>query len=365
MVAVDWKIYEDCGGEATFVLTKSELPLYSDNGWDSVLVLSRENSDKLALSRENSTGFSALSRDSSQKLVLGKDNFDKVVLSRENSELPDNGLIMCRENSGFLASLARETSADFGRIVFGFNEDVVLPPINLPIIKGEEHQMTAEYEDKEQSAKQAAVVLAELPTNCRAEQIGTDDKSHLPQRRKSCDPRSRGAPGPQSQGKKESKRGVHVRDRPDMQQTARDGAVHWANGVKKLRAEWQERAGVRPAFRANYAAQVEAAHGRIKSKQECLLRFLQLAADDGLLIPGPFIEGGFFGWARFAVAVGRAAEFRAGLEALFPKGFREDTLKETFRRAGLIPERWQWAQAWQGVVAFEFRQTGHEDPSKA
>jgi hypothetical protein len=140
-----------------------------------------------------------------------------------------------------------------------------------------------------------------------------------------------------------------------MQQTARDGAAHWAACVRKIRTAWTARAMQRPEFRSQYAGQVDAAHGRIKSKQECLLRFLQMAADDGIVTPGPFGAGGFFGWSRFEVASGRAAEFRRGLEGLFPAGFREDTLKETFRRAGLIPERWQWEQGWRGGVPFEFR----------
>jgi hypothetical protein len=138
-----------------------------------------------------------------------------------------------------------------------------------------------------------------------------------------------------------------------MQRTARDGAAHWANCIRRVRSEWAARSN---AFRAEYGSQVEAASGRIKSKQECLLRFLQMAADDGVIAPGPFTAGGgFFGWTRFAVTAGRAAEFRQALEALFPDGFREDTLKETFRRAGLIPERWQWDHGWRGTAAFEFR----------
>jgi hypothetical protein len=168
-----------------------------------------------------------------------------------------------------------------------------------------------------------------------------------------CAPRPRRPPAP-----RESRRGAHVRDRPDMQRTARDGAAHWANCVRKVRAEWSAR---NLAFRTEYGSQVEAAQGRIKSKQECLLRFLQMAADDGVVAPGPFVlGGGFFGWTRFAVAPGRAVEFRRALEALFPDGFREDTLKETFRRSGLIPERWQWEHGWRGTAAFEFRErTGH------
>ena len=142
-----------------------------------------------------------------------------------------------------------------------------------------------------------------------------------------------------------------------MQRTARDGAVHWATQLRAVRAAWTARAFWSQAFLARYAGQVEAAQGRIKSKQECLLRFLQMSAADGLVAPGPFSAagGGFFGWLRFSVVPGRAAEFRGAMEALFPAGFKEDTLKETFRRAGLIPERFQWELGWCGAVPFEFR----------
>jgi hypothetical protein len=140
-----------------------------------------------------------------------------------------------------------------------------------------------------------------------------------------------------------------------MQQTARDGAVHWAACVRTIRTAWTARAMLRPDFLSQYKGQVDAAYGRIRSKQECLLRFLQMAADDGIVTPEPFGAGGFFGWSRFKVASGRAADFRRGLEDLFPAGFREDTLKETFRRARLIPERWQWEQGWRGGVFFEFQ----------
>lgn len=167
-----------------------------------------------------------------------------------------------------------------------------------------------------------------------------------------CSPRARRPPM-----KRESRRGAHVRERPQMQRTARDGAAHWAARVREVRARWTERASRSPGFRGTYYPQVEAAQGRIKSKQECLLRHLQMAADDGAIAPGPFAagRGGFFGWCRFTVVASRASEFRRSLEALFPPGFREDTLKETFRRAGLIPERWQWAEAWQGSTAFVYR----------
>jgi hypothetical protein len=162
---------------------------------------------------------------------------------------------------------------------------------------------------------------------------------------------SRGAPG-----LLESWRGAHVKERLDMQrQTAMAGAAHWAACVSTIRTVWAARATLWPDFRCQYAGQVDAARGRIDAKQECLLRFLQMAADDGIVTPGPFGVGGFFGWSRFKVASGRAVDFRRGLEELFPAGCREGTLKETFLQTALIPERWQWEQGWRGGVPFVFR----------
>jgi hypothetical protein len=150
-------------------------------------------------------------------------------------------------------------------------------------------------------------------------------------------------------------RGAHVRERPEMQQAARDGAAHWLQRVAGVRAEWGRAAESQPGFREQYGPQVQAAHGRVKAKLECLLRTLQLAAHGGLIAPawhaaGP--AGGFFGWAGFEVAGGRAAEFRAAVAGLFPAGFREETVRETFRRAGLVPAQWRWELGWSGAARF-------------
>ena len=151
-------------------------------------------------------------------------------------------------------------------------------------------------------------------------------------------------------------RGAHVRERPDMQQAARDGAAHWLQRVAGVRAEWEQAAAQSGCgFREQFSGQVAAAHGRVKAKLECLLRTLHLAAHAGLIAPvwdpaGP--AGGFFGWAGFHVAPGRAAEFRAAVEGLFPAGFREETVRETFRRAGLVPAHWRWEQGWRGEARF-------------
>ncbi len=113
----------------------------------------------------------------------------------------------------------------------------------------------------------------------------------------------------------------------------------------RVRAECARAAQGEAGFRDRYQPQLDAARGRVKAKLECLLRTLQLAAHAGLIAPvwdpaGP--AEGFFGWAGFDVVAGRAGEFRSTVARLFPAGFREETVRETFRRAGLVPAQWCW-----------------------
>ncbi len=158
-------------------------------------------------------------------------------------------------------------------------------------------------------------------------------------------------------------RGAHVRERPDMQQAARDGAAHWLQQLRRVRADWAAAAQANPSFGAEHRAQADAAAARVKAKLECLLRTLQLAAHAGLITPLPAPAqpaerdgsggaAGFFGWVGFVVHAGRAAEFRAAVAGLFPAAFREETVRETFRRAGLVPAGWRWADGWCGAAPF-------------
>jgi hypothetical protein len=304
------------------------------------------------------------------------DENENLSLDRECSD----SLTFGRENSGFLGTLARETSGNIVQLLRETSQDLdfSLAPITSPVNDG---KIGA---DKLQTSVHDETATASLSrhggqSNPPRQSHGTTMLFAVPNRSDIRDPSdarvasfgSTAPPATSSQGadpvipyvhrpptKRESRRGAHVRERPQMQRTARDGATHWAARVRDVRTEWAERASRSPGFKTTYYGQVEAAQGRIKSKQECLLRTLQMAADDGTIAPGPFAAdrgGGFFGWCRFTVVAGREAEFRRSLEALFPPDFREDTLKETFRRAGLIPERWQWAEAWRGTTAFVYR----------
>jgi hypothetical protein len=150
-------------------------------------------------------------------------------------------------------------------------------------------------------------------------------------------------------------RGAHVRDRPDMQQAARDGAAHWNQRLRQVKAEWAAVADGPggDAFRLRYQPQLDAAAGRVKAKLECLLRKLHLAEHQGDVVGTPAAPGhGFYGWGGFRVVAGRAREWRGTVEGLFPAGFKEETVRETFRRAGLVPAGWRWGEGWAGVAPF-------------
>ena len=333
-VSVDIDMFED----STFVLgprrsdESDGLPMYlggadlcfsRENSLSQAFVLDREPSGTFSRSRSFKEGFDfcPMSRQDSTSLI---DNVDKVVLGQDNS----TDLALSRENSGFLGFLARETSANLAGLLCGTSSDI-------SDLVGFEHQ-----EHQAPSAPRRRDIL-DLDDSLDLDRTSLTSAASAK--------RSRGAPS-------KSLRGAHVKNRPDMQQTARDGAAHWAACVRTVRATWGERAARRPDFVERFGGQEAAAHGRIKAKQECLLRFLQLAADDGIVAPAEFGAGGFFGWSRFIVVAGRGGAFRRGLEGLFPAGFREDTLKEAFRRAGLLPEQFQWEEGWRGGVAFEYRE---------
>jgi hypothetical protein len=337
-VTVDFDMLED----SAFVLADG-LPMFTDVDFS----LSRENSlsKSFRLEREPSRTFSrsrsfreeleicSMSRENSTSFI---DNMDKVVLGRDNSA----DLSLTRENSGFLGFLARETSANLAAILSGTSSDIsdVVDFVDHKGLKQEEKKVSSSAATVSPSGRRCDELLGMM-----------DNLDQTSPRSGIVTKLGRGAPS-------KSRRGEHVKNRPDMQRTARDGAAHWAARVREVRSEWAERAARRPEFAARFGAQAAAAHGRVKAKQECLLRFLQLAADDGAVAPAEFGPGGFFGWRRFVVAAGRGDDFRRGLEGLFPAGFKEDTLKETFRRAGLLPERFRWEQGWRGGAAFEFRE---------
>jgi len=141
-----------------------------------------------------------------------------------------------------------------------------------------------------------------------------------------------------------------------MPKNAREGAQHWNKQVGELRAkckEWKWKEHLAEAFDEQAR---ESHRKRYRAQKECLLLRLQLAADDGLVVPalGATAAEGFCGWLGFVVAPGEADRFRAELAGMFPEGSKEPTLEQAFRRAGLVPEGSQWHQGWGGGAPFKF-----------
>lgn len=157
-----------------------------------------------------------------------------------------------------------------------------------------------------------------------------------------------------------SMRGAHVRERPHMQQTARDGQRHWGEKVVELRSRWTElRMWEQHEEFHNQIKMCTRLH--IKSQHECLLRQLQLALVEGLIVvPAELTfsadeSQSFLGWTGFAIVPERGAEFRRRIEDMFAHPPQDKTLNNTLRRAGLVPQR-GWGEAWSGCGAFVFNQ---------
>ena len=149
-----------------------------------------------------------------------------------------------------------------------------------------------------------------------------------------------------------SRRGENLRSRTEKSALARDD---WAARVAALRAECEARRWRLPESTTDlFEQQIRAAHRSVKAQKECILRFLQLAADDGLLVPALDQHApSFFGWVGFTAAPGRAHELRAAAEELFGG---ETTLERAFLRAGLEPEGFHRRRGWDWAVAFRFRE---------
>ena len=149
-----------------------------------------------------------------------------------------------------------------------------------------------------------------------------------------------------------SRRGENLRSRTEESALARDD---WAARVAALRAECEARRWRLPESTTDlFEQQIRAAHRSVKAQKECILRFLQLAADDGLLVPALDQHApSFFGWVGFTAAPGRAHELRAAAEELFGG---ETTLERAFQQAGLEPEGFHRRRGWDWAVAFRFRE---------
>lgn len=151
-----------------------------------------------------------------------------------------------------------------------------------------------------------------------------------------------------------SSRGAHVRERPEMQRNARDGQKHWGTQVKEMRQLWADKDMSKHTHFEQQINMCTRLH--IKSQHECLLRQLQMAAVEKIIIPSKFLDDekeSFLGWTGFEVAEDHGAEFRKRIEALFASTPSDKTLNNTFRRAGLVPDH-SWAEAWNGIGGFVY-----------
>mmetsp|Transcript_14676 Transcript_14676/g.34811 ORF Transcript_14676/g.34811 Transcript_14676/m.34811 type:complete len:296 (+) Transcript_14676:80-967(+) len=167
--------------------------------------------------------------------------------------------------------------------------------------------------------------------------------------------------------KKKRSRGEHVKNRPDVQQTGRNGAADWAKKLQELRAEWElNRVGEQhAAFKAQLAMRQRM---RTRARLECLLRKLQLCTIAGEIEPAAFSESeeeSFLGWTGFCVYKERAPEFRHSIQSMFPKWGKMDdkTLNCILRDAGLVPTR-SWPEAWAGLSCFVFQPSMRENKRK-
>jgi hypothetical protein len=235
--------------------------------------------------------------------------------------------------------------------------------------ESEEESSSAESSDGE--ARKAAAVLAREATIARRMSTRNAGKP----KRKIVDTDEEESdeeyiPGGKSMGRSSAKRakkssgsysgshnnrGAHVKGRPEMQETARRGQEHWARQVQELREKWREER----CWEADSAfqGQLELLQRRhIKSQHECLLRCLHIATGRGMVKPSTYnnAEGkSFLGWTGFSVVPSRAQEFREMVEEMFPSPLLENTLHNTFRRAGLVPG--SWGEAWLGLSPFMYK----------
>lgn len=218
-----------------------------------------------------------------------------------------------------------------------------------------ESSSSAESEAEEEPARRVSARNVGKPKRKLVELDDSDDDYMPPSTSKKGSKKAKKGGASRPSGYSQNNRGAHVKGRPEMQETARNGQRHWKDEVNNLRAKWQDAR----CFEANPAFQSQLelmARRHIKNQHECLLRALHIAAAQGMIDPAPFntAEGrSFLGWTGFSVRPDRAAEFRSAVEEMFPQPLLENTLHNTFRRAGLVPS--SWSDAWLGFAPFGYK----------
>jgi len=165
--------------------------------------------------------------------------------------------------------------------------------------------------------------------------------------------------GPNANGKK--RRGMHVVDKPEMPQTARDGQHDWQQQRQPLEDEWESKGvGANELFKS----QIEKCKLACKNQKLCLLFVLQLFVVDGVITPNlnealvDSTEDSFFGWTGFSVNPQHSSWFRSKIESLWPgqNPPRETTLNNAFRRCGFIPTTsWDAAIRGHDSAAFTYK----------
>lgn len=154
---------------------------------------------------------------------------------------------------------------------------------------------------------------------------------------------------------------MHVVDKPEMPQTAREGQHDWQLQRQPLEEEWERRGvGENELFKL----QIEKCKLACKNQKLCLLFVLQLFVVDGVITPSlneslmDSVEESFLGWTGFSVNPLQSQWFRSRIESLWlgPNPPRETTLNNAFRRCGFVPSSsWDAAIRGHGDAAFTYK----------
>lgn len=300
-----------------------------------------------ALAREKSTDFSRL---------------DGSALLRAQSD--DLQLLLLRSRSqNMLQSLGAELAASIKANNAAEEAPACPPPSteSAPPLREEDEDAASssdtetEEEAPEEPQRRVSARNIGKPKRKLAELEDSDDDYIPPSSSKKGSKKAKKGGSHRTGGYAHNNRGAHVKGRPEMQETARNGQRHWATEVQNLRTQWHEARcwEANPSFQPQLELM---ARRHIKNQHECLLRALHIAAAKGMVDPLPFnnAEGkSFLGWTGFSVRPDKAAEFRTAVEEMFPQPLLENTLHNTFRRAGLVPS--SWSDAWLGFAPFGYK----------
>jgi len=366
-----------------------------DNSWGGLAGIREDSEEAGSPTNVDDSLMPALARGKSGDFLAGEDG--NLLFRNRSDDLPF--ALLARARSENFSGLTREGFSGLTHILnpqpasAASAEPQQQPQQQQPASRdqeqvakeeGKQHELDSEsYDDEVHSGedssdtetRRAAAFLAKEAANARRmstrnagkpkrKLVDTDeeesDDDYVPGGKGAGRSAKRAKKASSSPGVKYShnNRGAHVKGRPEMQETARRGQEHWAREVQELRERWREER----CWEADSAFQGQLellARRHIKSQHECLLRCLHIAAARGMVKPAPYNNGegkSFLGWTGFSVMPNRAQEFREMVEAMFPTPLLENTLHNTFRRAGLVPG--SWGEAWLGLSPFMYKKQG-------